>query len=55
MQTTPREVRTFTAYVEWDPETQLSVPVSRSYSISVTSRDPHRVTHSTVGIDLLSG
>lgn len=27
MPTTPREVRTFTAYVEWDPETQLYVGI----------------------------
>ncbi|HLJ68658.1 MAG TPA: type II toxin-antitoxin system HicB family antitoxin [Chloroflexota bacterium] len=27
MQTTPREVKTFTAYVEWDPETQLYVGI----------------------------
>lgn len=27
MQTTPRESRTFTAYVEWDPETQLYVGI----------------------------
>jgi predicted RNase H-like HicB family nuclease len=27
MQTTPREVKTFTAYVEWDPETQQYVGV----------------------------
>ncbi len=25
MQTTPRQVKTFTAFVEWDPETQLYV------------------------------
>jgi predicted RNase H-like HicB family nuclease len=25
MQTTPRPVKTFTAYVEWDPETELYV------------------------------
>lgn len=25
MQTTPRAVKTFTAYVEWDPETELYV------------------------------
>lgn len=27
MQTTPRQVKTFTAYVEWDPETQLYVGI----------------------------
>ncbi len=27
MQATPREVKTFTAYVEWDPETQLYVGI----------------------------
>ena len=27
MQTTPREVKTFTAYVEWDPETHLYVGI----------------------------
>jgi predicted RNase H-like HicB family nuclease len=27
VQTTPREVKTFTAYVEWDPETQLYVGI----------------------------
>jgi len=25
VQTTPRQVKTFTAFVEWDPETQLYV------------------------------
>jgi predicted RNase H-like HicB family nuclease len=27
VQATPREVKTFTAYVEWDPETQLYVGI----------------------------
>ncbi len=27
VQTTPREVKTFTAYVEWDPETQRYVGI----------------------------
>jgi predicted RNase H-like HicB family nuclease len=27
MQTTPRSVKTFTAYVEWDPETELYVGI----------------------------
>jgi predicted RNase H-like HicB family nuclease len=27
VQTTPREVQTFTSYVEWDPETQLYVGI----------------------------
>jgi predicted RNase H-like HicB family nuclease len=27
VQTTPREVKTFTAYVEWDPESQLYVGI----------------------------
>jgi len=27
VQTTPRQVKTFTAYVEWDPETQLYVGI----------------------------
>jgi predicted RNase H-like HicB family nuclease len=27
VQTTPRDVKTFTAYVEWDPETELYVGI----------------------------
>ena len=27
MQTTPRQVKTFTTHVEWDPETQLYVGI----------------------------
>jgi predicted RNase H-like HicB family nuclease len=27
MQTSPRELKTFTAYVEWDPETELYVGI----------------------------
>ncbi len=32
MHATPREVKTFTAYVEWDPETHLYVGIVPSIS-----------------------